>query len=172
VLYDGTIRSDDTIVVGGQNEPIVTEVRALLQPRPLAEIRTESRFEKVDEVSAASGIRSPHLNSRTRWPRAVRVVRDRDLEEVVAEVQAELADIAVDTAERRCRRQNRHARQPRGDGRRLRRRGGADRPRGGRRRRRGTSRSPRRPKTGNRRPSLGFNVDVLDDAEDRADRRT
>jgi len=29
----------------------------------------------------------------------VRVVRDRDLEEVVAEVQAELADIAVDTAE-------------------------------------------------------------------------
>ena len=99
VLYDGTIRSDDTIVVGGQNEPIVTEVRALLQPRPLAEIRTESRFEKVDEVSAASGIKvaAPELADPNR--RAGHRVRDRDLEEVVAEVQAELADIAVDTAE-------------------------------------------------------------------------
>ncbi|QLK24863.1 translation initiation factor IF-2 [Natrinema zhouii] len=100
VLYDGTIRSDDQLVVGGQNEPIVTEVRALLQPRPLAEIRTESRFEKVDEVSAASGIKvaAPELADAMAGA-PVRVVRNRDLEEVVAEVQAELADIAVDTAE-------------------------------------------------------------------------
>ncbi len=100
VLYDGTIRSDDTIVVGGQNEPIVTDVRALLQPRPLAEIRTESRFEKVDEVSAASGIKvaAPELADAMAGA-PVRVVRDRDLDEVIEEVQAELADIAVDTAE-------------------------------------------------------------------------
>ncbi|MBZ6495532.1 translation initiation factor IF-2 [Natrinema longum] len=100
VLYDGTIRSDDRIVVGGQNEPIVTDVRALLQPRPLAEIRTESRFEKVDEVSAASGIKvaAPELADAMAGA-PVRVVRDRDIDEVVAEVQAELADIAVDTAE-------------------------------------------------------------------------
>ncbi|WP_435553005.1 translation initiation factor IF-2 [Natrinema sp. CGMCC1.2065] len=100
VLYDGTIRADDTLVVGGQNEPIVTEVRALLQPRPLAEIRTESRFETVDEVSAASGIKvaAPDLTDAMAGA-PVRVVRDRDLDEVIAEVQAELADIAVDTAE-------------------------------------------------------------------------
>ncbi|ELY44300.1 translation initiation factor IF-2 [Natronorubrum sulfidifaciens] len=100
VLYDGTIRADDTIVVGGMNKPIVTEVRALLQPRPLAEIRTESRFEKVDEVSAASGIKvaAPELADAMAGA-PVRVVRDRDLEEVIAEVEAELADIAVDTEE-------------------------------------------------------------------------
>ncbi|OAQ51223.1 translation initiation factor aIF-2 [Natrinema mahii] len=100
VLYDGTIRADDTLVVGGQNEPIVTEVRALLQPRPLAEIRTESRFETVDEVSAASGIKvaAPDLADAMAGA-PVRVVRDRDIDEVIAEVQAELADIAVDTAE-------------------------------------------------------------------------
>ncbi|WP_226480807.1 translation initiation factor IF-2 [Natrinema amylolyticum] len=100
VLYDGTIRSDDQIVVGGQNEPIVTDVRALLQPRPLAEIRTESRFEKVDEVSAASGIKvaAPELADAMAGA-PVRVVRDRDVDEVIEEVQAELADIAVDTAE-------------------------------------------------------------------------
>src|SRR6056297_3746274 len=55
VLYDGTVREDETIVVGGKNDPIVTEVRALLRPRPNAEIRTEKRFERVDEVTAASG---------------------------------------------------------------------------------------------------------------------
>ncbi|WP_440766060.1 translation initiation factor IF-2 [Natronorubrum sp. DTA7] len=100
VLYDGTIRADDRIVIGGKNEPIVTEVRALLQPRPLAEIRTESRFEKVDEVSAASGIKvaAPDLADAMAGA-PVRVVRNRPLEDVVGEVQAELADIAVDTEE-------------------------------------------------------------------------
>ena len=100
VLYDGTIRADDQLVVGGMNEPIVTDVRALLQPRPLAEIRTESRFEKVEEVSAASGIKiaAPDLADAMAGA-PVRVVRDRDIGEVIDEVQAELADIAVDTAE-------------------------------------------------------------------------
>ncbi|WP_255170518.1 translation initiation factor IF-2 [Natrononativus amylolyticus] len=100
VLYDGTVRTDDTIVVGAKNDPIVTDVRALLQPRPLAEIRTESRFEKVEEVSAATGIKiaAPDLEDAMAGA-PVRVVRDRPLEEVVDEVESELADIAVDTAE-------------------------------------------------------------------------
>jgi translation initiation factor 5B len=100
VLYDGTIRADDTIVVGGTNETIVTDVRALLQPRPLAEIRTESRFEKVDEVSAAAGIKvaAPDLGEAIAGA-PVRIVRDRELDEVIDEVEAELASIAVDTAE-------------------------------------------------------------------------
>ncbi|GAB3017334.1 translation initiation factor IF-2 [Natronobiforma cellulositropha] len=100
VLYDGTVRADDQLVVGGMNDPIVTDVRALLQPRPLAEIRTENRFEKVDEVSAAAGIKvaAPDLDDAMAGA-PVRVVRDRPLEEVVAEVEAELADIAVETAE-------------------------------------------------------------------------
>ncbi|APX95265.1 translation initiation factor IF-2 [Natronorubrum daqingense] len=100
VLYDGTIQDDDTLVVGGQNDPIVTDVRALLQPRPLAEIRTESRFEKVESVSAATGIKvaAPDLADAMAGA-PVRVVRDRPLEEVVDEVEAELADIAVDTDE-------------------------------------------------------------------------
>jgi translation initiation factor 5B len=100
VLYDGTIRADDTIVVGGTNETIVTDVRALLQPRPLAEIRTESRFEKVDEVSAAAGIKvaAPDLGESIAGA-PVRVVRNRNLDDVIGEVKSELADIAVDTAE-------------------------------------------------------------------------
>ncbi|WP_231185507.1 translation initiation factor IF-2 [Haladaptatus sp. DYF46] len=100
VLYDGTIRTDETIVVGGMNEPIVTDVRALLKPRPLAEIRTEDRFEKVDSIAAAAGVKiaAPNLDEAMAGA-PVRVVRDREIEDVVEEVQAELAEVEVSTQE-------------------------------------------------------------------------
>ncbi|GAB3698999.1 translation initiation factor IF-2 family protein [Halorubrum pallidum] len=100
VVYDGVIRNGDTIVVGGQNEPIVTEVRALLRPRALEEIRTEKKFEKVAEIGAAAGVKiaAPELDQAMAGA-PVRVVRDRPLEDVIAEVKAELAEIEVDTAE-------------------------------------------------------------------------
>jgi translation initiation factor 5B len=100
VLYDGTVREGETIVVGGKNDPIVTEVRALLRPRPNAEIRTEKRFERVDEVTAASGVKiaAPDLEDAMAGA-PVRVVRDRPVDEVIAEVKRELAEIKVETAE-------------------------------------------------------------------------
>ena len=100
VLYDGTIRADDTIVVGGTNDPIVTDVRALLQPRPLAEIRTEKEFEKVNEVGAAAGIKvaAPDLDDAMAGA-PVRVVRDQAVAEVVEAVKAELSQIDVETTD-------------------------------------------------------------------------
>ena len=100
VVYDGVVRNGDTVVVGGQGDPIVTEVRALLRPRPLEEIRTEKRFEKAAEVGAAAGVKiaAPDLDAAMAGA-PVRVVRDRPQEEVVAEVNAALAEIEVDTAE-------------------------------------------------------------------------
>ncbi|WP_162224445.1 translation initiation factor IF-2 [Halorussus amylolyticus] len=100
VLYDGTVKEDETIVVGGKNEPIVTDVRALLKPRPLAEIRTEDRFENVTEIAAAAGVKiaAPGLDDAMAGA-PVRVVRDRDIDEVIAEVQAELSEIEVGTEE-------------------------------------------------------------------------
>ncbi|WP_144796745.1 translation initiation factor IF-2 [Halorubrum depositum] len=100
VVYDGVVRNGDKIVVGGQDEPIVTEIRALLQPRPLEEIRTEKQFEKVAEVGAAAGVKiaAPDLD-RAMAGAPVRVVRDRPEAEVVEEVKAELAEIEVETAE-------------------------------------------------------------------------
>ena len=100
VVYDGVIREGDTIVVGGMDEPIVTEIRALLQPRPLAEIRTEDRFERVDSVEAAAGVKiaAPKLDDAMAGA-PVRVVRDRHVEEVLADVRAELAELEVDTEE-------------------------------------------------------------------------
>ncbi|RJX48071.1 translation initiation factor IF-2 [Halonotius pteroides] len=100
VVYDGTINEGDQIVVGGVNDPIVTEIRALLQPQPNAEIRVENRFERVDAVAAAAGVKiaAPDLDEAMAGA-PVRVVRDRDVDDVIAEVEAELAEIEVDTEE-------------------------------------------------------------------------
>ena len=100
VLYDGTLRANDTLVVGGTGDPIVTDVRALLQPRPLAEIRTEKEFERVESIRAAAGVKvaAPDLDDAMAGA-PVRAVRDRPLSEVVEEVRAELADIEVTTDE-------------------------------------------------------------------------
>jgi translation initiation factor 5B len=100
VVYDGTVRTDDQLVVGGLPEPIVTTVRALLQPKPLSEIRGESEFEQVDAVAAAEGVKvaAPDLDDAMAGA-PVRVVRDRDLDAVLAEVAAEIAEIQVSTVE-------------------------------------------------------------------------
>jgi len=100
VLYDGTVTADDTIVVGATGDPIVTDVRALLQPRPLAEIRTEKRFEEVDAVTAAAGLKiaAPDLdNAMAGAP--VRVLRNQQRDAVAEEVEAELAALGVTTEE-------------------------------------------------------------------------
>ena len=100
VVYDGTIQEGDQIVVGGVNDPIVTEIRALLQPQPNAEIRVENRFERVESVAAAAGVKiaAPELDEAMAGA-PVRVVRDRAVDDVIADVKAELAEIEVDTEE-------------------------------------------------------------------------
>ena len=100
IIYDGTIHSDDEIVIGGIEGPIVTQVRALLRPRPLEEIRTEGQFEQVDSISAADGIKiaAPDLDDAMAGA-PIRVVGGREVDDVVEEVQAELADITVQTGE-------------------------------------------------------------------------
>lgn len=58
IIYDGILKRDDLIVVGGKNEPIVTRIRAILVPKPLDEIRDpRDKFSSVDSVSAAAGVK-------------------------------------------------------------------------------------------------------------------
>jgi translation initiation factor 5B len=100
VVYDGTLTAEDEIVVGSQSAPIVTSVRALLRPRPLAEIRSESEFEQVESVAAAQGVKiaAPELDDAMAGA-PIRAVRERDIETVIEEVRQELAAVEVATGE-------------------------------------------------------------------------
>jgi len=58
IIYDGVLKKDDLIVVGGKDKPIVTRIRAILVPKPLDEIRDpRDRFSSVNSVSAAAGVK-------------------------------------------------------------------------------------------------------------------
>lgn len=59
IIYNGTIKSNDIIVVGtSTDQPLTTKVKALLKPKPLDEIRDpRERFESVKEVIAAAGVK-------------------------------------------------------------------------------------------------------------------
>ena len=57
IHYDGMIRKNDKLVFGTAEGPEVTDIRALLKPRPLKEIRLDKQYEEVEQVSPASGIK-------------------------------------------------------------------------------------------------------------------
>jgi len=92
ILYDGKLQESEEIVVGTSNEPKPTTIRALLQPKPLDEIRDPSdRFETVDEVKAAAGLKvsAPDLDDVV--PGApMYSVRDADVDELMHEIASEL----------------------------------------------------------------------------------
>jgi translation initiation factor 5B len=56
ILYDGEIKRGDWLIIGGK-EPIVTRIKALLQPPVLKELRVEKQFNNIDSVSAAAGVK-------------------------------------------------------------------------------------------------------------------
>ncbi len=58
ILYDGSLKKGDSIVLGGLDGIISSKVRALLKPKPLDEIRDpQQRFDHLSDVSAACGIK-------------------------------------------------------------------------------------------------------------------
>jgi len=100
IIYDGVIRVGDTIVLGGIKEPIVTKVRALLKPRPLREMRAESRFMNVQEAVAAAGIKifAPDLE-RALAGSPLRVASEENLKEVIEEIKSAIGEVRISTDE-------------------------------------------------------------------------
>ncbi|MCJ7478998.1 MAG: translation initiation factor IF-2 [Candidatus Nanohaloarchaeota archaeon QJJ-7] len=100
IVTDGTVRTGENLVVGGQNGAIVTEVKALLEPEPLEEMRKGQDFESIDEISAAAGVKvsAPELENVVAGA-PFRTVKDDELEEAKEEVEEELASFRMQTSD-------------------------------------------------------------------------
>jgi len=58
IIYDGVLRKNDMIVVGGLNKVIVTKVRSIFVPKPLQDIRVaKAELTPIDVVYAAAGVK-------------------------------------------------------------------------------------------------------------------
>ncbi len=88
IIYNGTIKTEDKIVIGTTDEPIVTRIKALLKPKPLDEIRDpRERFDSVPEVHAACGIKISSPDLENVIPGAPIRVAKTNLDEVISEIK-------------------------------------------------------------------------------------
>ncbi|WP_048151669.1 translation initiation factor IF-2 [Palaeococcus ferrophilus] len=102
IVYDGTLRKDDTIVVGGKDRAIVTKIRALLKPKPLDEIRDPRfRFDQVDEVSAAAGIKiaAPGLDEALAGSPVLAANTPEEIERAKEEILSQIERIKIESGE-------------------------------------------------------------------------
>jgi len=100
IIYDGSLKVHDTIVLGGRERPIVTEVRAILLPKPLDEIRDpKDRFTSVRRVTAASGVKiaAPLLESALAGSTVYAVPKGKNAKEYVRIVEDEVEKLRIKT---------------------------------------------------------------------------
>jgi len=98
IIYNGALKVNDTIVIGGMDEAIVTKVRSLLEPAPLAEIRIKGKFKQVKQVFAATGVKiaAPGLGEVIAGM-PLRSCLPTEAEKVKEEVQKEVEAVMIET---------------------------------------------------------------------------
>ncbi|MBW2979834.1 translation initiation factor IF-2 [Candidatus Woesearchaeota archaeon] len=99
ILYDGNLKRNDLVVIGSLTEPVVTKVRALLEPAPLAEMREQkAKFKPVQSVTAATGVKiaAPQLENATAGMPLLSATQET-VEEAKVEVQKEVQEVLIQT---------------------------------------------------------------------------
>ncbi|MFO8015893.1 MAG: translation initiation factor IF-2 [Candidatus Woesearchaeota archaeon] len=103
IIYDGTLNTNDTIIIGGMDGPITTKVRALFEPMPLVEMmEKKAKYKPVKNVTAATGVKicAPDMENVISGMPVISVENpenEEELENARQSVQAELQDILVET---------------------------------------------------------------------------
>ncbi|UCH04588.1 MAG: translation initiation factor IF-2, partial [Candidatus Thorarchaeota archaeon] len=98
IIYEGTLKRTDTIVVGGLDDVIVAKIRTLLQPKELDEIRDpKEKFTPVSEVHAAAGVKivAPDIEGAVAGAPVYAVTRAEDLEDMKQRVRNEVSSIRI-----------------------------------------------------------------------------
>ncbi len=101
IIYNGALKVNDVIVIGGVDKHIVTKVRALLQPAPLQEMRDKkSSFISIKKAVAATGVRiSAHgMEEAVAGMPLLSCESDNEsINEAKEKVQSEIQEVLLDT---------------------------------------------------------------------------
>ncbi|TDG53097.1 hypothetical protein AWZ03_000640 [Drosophila navojoa] len=57
ILINGRLREGQTMILAGTDGPIVTQIRSLLMPQPMKELRVKNAYVEYKEVKAAQGVK-------------------------------------------------------------------------------------------------------------------
>ncbi|MBI3035933.1 translation initiation factor IF-2 [Candidatus Woesearchaeota archaeon] len=99
IIYDGSLKQNDTIVVGSLPAPIATRVKALFEPAPLAEMRDKkAKFMQVKQVSAAAGVKisAPELDKAVAGM-PLRSCEPDEVEKTKQEIRIEFEEVVMET---------------------------------------------------------------------------
>ena len=95
ILINGVLREGDTIVVSGYDGPIVTNIRALLTPHPMREMRVKGSYLHHKEIQASQGVKicANGLENALAGTQCMVLGPDDYVEDLKEEVQSEVEGI-------------------------------------------------------------------------------
>ncbi|MBS3104761.1 translation initiation factor IF-2 [Candidatus Woesearchaeota archaeon] len=99
IIYDGSLKQNDMIVIGSLNDPISTKVKALFEPMPLAEMRDKkAKFKAVKQISAATGVKisAPDLDNVVAGM-PLRSCLPNEIEKAKKEIKKEVEEVVIET---------------------------------------------------------------------------
>ena len=95
ILINGVLKEGDTIVVSGYDGPIVTNIRALLTPHPMREMRVKGSYLHHKEIKASQGVKicANGLENALAGTQCMVLGPDDYVEDLKEEVQSEVEGI-------------------------------------------------------------------------------
>ncbi len=98
IIYDGAIRRGDYLIIGGK-QPIISKIKALLEPNPLKDMRAEKEFNQIEYASAAAGVKisGPGLEHAVAGMPVRTVSNKKGMEKALKEVEAEVGEVEIET---------------------------------------------------------------------------
>lgn len=57
ILINGRLREGETMILAGTEGPITTQIRSLLMPQPMKELRVKNAYIEHKEIQAAQGVK-------------------------------------------------------------------------------------------------------------------
>ncbi|MDD5086951.1 MAG: translation initiation factor IF-2 [Candidatus Nanoarchaeia archaeon] len=101
IIYDGTLKKGDYLVIGGMEQPIVTKPRSFFTPMPLSEMRDKKAvFKSYDEVNAAAGVRisAPDIEEVVAGM-PLMSCSEKDIEKTKEIIQKQISQIIIEKDE-------------------------------------------------------------------------
>ncbi len=96
IIYDGVLKKNDIIVLGGINGPIITKVRGIFVPKPLQDMKlTKYDLNPIDEVYAAAGVKisAPELDNALAGSSLYVAENQKQIEEYKKQIEEEIKEI-------------------------------------------------------------------------------